>query len=1156
MEAESPVLNRDVFLRDPTSLTIPNLGVAKIGEPRTPAEWDVLRFELESFVCEGEYARGLETILSTYLSNLGQPSQPAAWVSGFYGSGKSHLARVLQYLWRDVAFPDGAHARGIAHVPHEVRALLTELSTAGRQAGGLWAAAGTLGAGSGSVRLSLLAILFGGAGLPLPYPEARLVIWLKQEGHYDHVRTRVEQLGKTLDNELHNMFVSPVLAQALMDAIPGFGASAVDVRTTLKAQYQLTGEDITDDEFVRTVKDVLQLQADPLGKRPCTLLVFDELQQFIAEDPTRTLHVQNIVEACSSLFDGRLLVLGTGQAALQATPQLSKLRDRFRIQVMLSDTDVEQVVREVVLRKAADKQAAIKATLDAVSGEIDRQLVGTKIEPRGADASDLVPDYPLLPVRRRFWERALRAIDSAGAAGQLRTQLRIVLAATKAVADGSLGTVVAADYIYGQLSADMLQSGVLLRETAETIAELDDGTSDGRLRARLCALIFLIDKLPTDGPAATGVRATAEALADLVVEDLVAGSAALRKRVPEVLQELVERGTLMLIGGEYRLQTRESADWEADYRARFARIQNDDARLASDRGTELRNALGIALKGLTFAQGQSKTPRKYELHFGAEAPKAESGAVPAWVRDEWSTAEGTARSEAQALGTDSPVVTVFLPRHGADALKNALASYVAAKEVVQTRTMPTTPEGSQARSAMQSRMDAERVRLDGLVKDVLDHARIYQGGGNELAEGSLAASTRAAIDAALARLFPKFGMADHAAWGTVVTRAGQGAGDALMAVGYNGDVERNPACQDVRDSIGAGRKGSDIRKHFMGVGYGWPQDAVDGILLVLLGAGLVSGRRDGVAVTAKSLTQPQIGSAEFQKVGTTVTMAQRIGVRGAITTLGLPCKQGEEAEAVPIVLDRLLQLAAGAGGDPPLPPPPETAFVKAIQALAGNEQLVAFYEQRQAIQDAFTAWAARGQRVQERLPRWRQARRLQQHARDLEVAARVGPQLEAIETNRLLLEDPDPLPPLAGQLASALRAAVLAAHQQLVAERDREVAALEASVDWQRLPPNEQQRILSANGLGPVLPLNLGTDETLLQALESTPLAELCEKVAAVPGRAGRARADMAKFLEPQAVNLATPHATLRTAPEVEAYLQDFRAAIMVHVDAGQPVIV
>jgi len=1049
-----------------------------------------------------------------------------------------------------------ARARGIARLPADIASLLTELSTAGKQAGGLWAAAGTLGAGTGSVRLALLSILFGGAGLPLPYSEARLVIWLEQEGHHDAVRAAVELQGKTLENELHNMFVSPVLAQALLGAVPGLGASPAEVRNTLKAQYQLTGDDIDDTTFLRAVRDVLALQSNTPGKTPCTLIVFDELQQFIAEDSTRTLQVQNIVEACSSQFGSRLLVLATGQAALQATPQLAKLRDRFRVQVMLSDTDVEKVVREVVLRKSPDKQATIKSTLDAVSGEIDRQLLGTKIESRGADGADLVPDYPLLPVRRRFWERVLRAIDSAGAAGQLRTQLRIVLEATKAVANRSVGTVVPADYVYGQLEADMLQSSVLLRETAEVIASQDDGTSDGKLRTRLCALIFLIDKLPTDGPAATGIRATADALADLAVDDLVAGGTTLRQRIPEVLKDLVDGGTLMLVHGEYRLQTRESAEWETDYRVRLAKISNDDARIASDRGTELRTALSAALKGLTFVQGQSKTPRKYELFFGAEAPKSETGAVPVWIRDEWSVPEGTARSEAQALGTDSPVVTVFLPRYGADALKTTLASYAAAKEVAQTRTIPSTPEGQQARSAMQSRVEAEKVRLDGLIKAVLEHARVYQGGGNELAEANLAASVKAGVDAALTRLFPKFAMADHGSWGMVVTRAGQGAGDALAIVGWSGDVEKHPAGQEVRDFTGTAKKGTDVRRKFMGVGYGWPQDAVDGLLLVLLGAGLISAKRDGQPIGVKALTQAQIGGAEFLKVGQTFSMGQRIAVRGSISGLGLPCKAGEEAEAVPVVLDRLAQLAAEAGGEPPLPARPDTAFVKQIQGLVGNEQLAAFYEQRQAIQDAFKDWSDRAKRVQERLPRWQLARRLAHHAPDLSAANGTVSQLEAIEAGRSLLEDPDPVAPLTAQLASALRSAVQSGRQELIARREQEVADLESSSDWQKLAAPDQQRILANNGLSAVQPVDVGTDAALLSALDALPLAELNEKVAAITGRVANARAAAAKLLEPQAVSLSVPHATLHTQPEVEVYLEQLKTAIMSHVSAGQPVIV
>src|SRR6266516_6495561 len=131
-------LNKDVFLKDPTDRQIPNLVVTKVEQPETTKEWDVLRYELESFVCEGEYANGLERILSTYLSNLGQPQQPAAWVSGFYGSGKSHLVRVLQYLWTDQKFPDGTSASDLVKLPSSVTEQLAQLRTVGKRSGGLW----------------------------------------------------------------------------------------------------------------------------------------------------------------------------------------------------------------------------------------------------------------------------------------------------------------------------------------------------------------------------------------------------------------------------------------------------------------------------------------------------------------------------------------------------------------------------------------------------------------------------------------------------------------------------------------------------------------------------------------------------------------------------------------------------------------------------------------------------------------------------------------------------------------------------------------------------------------------------------------------------------------------------------------------------------
>ena len=91
----------DLFLTNPTTLQLLNNGVAFVKDVVTPEELKTLRFELKTFVCEGEYSKGLEKILRTYIANLDRPEQAAVWVSGFYGSGKSHLGKILRYLWTD-----------------------------------------------------------------------------------------------------------------------------------------------------------------------------------------------------------------------------------------------------------------------------------------------------------------------------------------------------------------------------------------------------------------------------------------------------------------------------------------------------------------------------------------------------------------------------------------------------------------------------------------------------------------------------------------------------------------------------------------------------------------------------------------------------------------------------------------------------------------------------------------------------------------------------------------------------------------------------------------------------------------------------------------------------------------------------------------------
>jgi hypothetical protein len=55
--------NRDVYLKEPTTQKLVNEGVANVNDDKTVEALKVLRYELETFVCDGQYEKGLAHIL-------------------------------------------------------------------------------------------------------------------------------------------------------------------------------------------------------------------------------------------------------------------------------------------------------------------------------------------------------------------------------------------------------------------------------------------------------------------------------------------------------------------------------------------------------------------------------------------------------------------------------------------------------------------------------------------------------------------------------------------------------------------------------------------------------------------------------------------------------------------------------------------------------------------------------------------------------------------------------------------------------------------------------------------------------------------------------------------------------------------------------------
>jgi hypothetical protein len=186
---------------------------------------------------------------------------------------------------------------------------------------------------------------------------------------------------------------------------------------------------------------------------------------------------------------------------------------------------------------------------------------------------------------------------------------------------------------------------------------------------------------------------------------------------------------------------------------------------------------------------------------------------------------------------------------------------------------------------------------------------------------------------------------------------------------------------------------------------------------------------------------------------------------------------------------------------------------------------------------------------------WHLAQRLGRHGEGLTKGQEARTQLAAIETDRSLLAEPDPLVPVRQALAEALREELARAKDAVAKARSEARASLESAEGWSALAGAEREQILRSNDLLDPPASEVGSDDALAEALDRQPLSTWASQLRAVPTALDEALLELARRVEPKARPVRLPTRTLKTDDDVSSYVDEVRATLEAEVKTG-PVVV
>lgn len=385
--------------------------------------------ELDEYVVTGELKKHFAKFFHAYADSIGKDTEKmGVWISGFFGSGKSHFLKILSYLLENREI-DGRHAVDffdadrkisdpmvIANI-HRAESIPTDVILFNIDA------KSSKQQGEDSlldVFIRVFNEMRGYCGA-LPYV-AELERKLDEKGRYQEFKDRFMEITGSVWVDERDDF--DFIQDDVVDVLTSMKFMSEEAARNWCEKADQQGNRMSIEDFAERVKKYL----DSRGRESRMVFLIDEVGQYVSQELDRMLNLQTITEQLGTKCKGRAWIVVTSQQAVDGITKMdkfsrqdfSKIQGRFDTRISLSSADADTVIKKRILEKTEAGTDALTAFYEGKENEIQNlfHFTGEVEHKLYKNKEDYAAVFPFVPYQFSLLGQTLTEVRKSGASGK------------------------------------------------------------------------------------------------------------------------------------------------------------------------------------------------------------------------------------------------------------------------------------------------------------------------------------------------------------------------------------------------------------------------------------------------------------------------------------------------------------------------------------------------------------------------------------------------------------------------------------------------------------------------------------------------------------------------------------------------------------------